>query len=176
MPNISVMANKAKNFINAFAIQARRSGQYSSTALRSRMVAKALTAGATTAKGSLSGMSGILKSGMTGIRREAMDTGRSLAFHMPSIIGAGVGAAYGGYNDVTGRRGPGLISGALMGGAAGYGFRASTMASVRGLGRDIATNASMARMAFNRGYLGSVRNSLSDVRAGARAGRKWAAI
>ena len=136
-----MMANRAKNFINAFGTQAMRSGQYSGAAIRARMVSRAVTAGGTAAKGSMSGLGGLLKTGMGNIRREAMTSGKSLGFHVPGMIGAGIGAAYGGYNDATGRRGPGLISGDLMGAAGGYGFRASTMGSVQAVGRDLMSNA-----------------------------------
>lgn len=176
MPNIQMMANKAKNFIGAFAAQARRSGQYTMTAARSRMMARGVVAGGTAARSSLRGMGGGLRSDLSGIARQAMASGGSLAFHAPGLIGAGIGAAYGGYNDATGRRGPGIVSGALMGAAGGYGFRASTMSSVRSMGQNLMSNARMAKTAFGRGRANSIRSGLSSVRAGARAGRRWSSV
>jgi hypothetical protein len=106
-----------------------------------------------------------------------------MGFHAPGLIGAGVGAAYGGYNDATGRKGPGLLSGAMMGAAAGYGYRGFTagrevMGSAAGkqFMNTARGNYSAAKHAYGRGYMGSVRQSLKDVRAGGKAARSWGAM
>lgn len=174
MPN--TIFNKAINYISGFAAQARRSGQYSSTAARARVLSRGVTEGLSGARGSLRGAMGGMRSDMRGIVNETMKAGKSLGFHTPGLIGAGVGAAYGGYNDATGRKGPGLVSGALMGAAGGYGYRAATMNSVRSAGQNMMSNARMSKYGFNKGYAGGVRAGVSDYRSGRKAARGWSNI